>query len=76
MNKRKIDLHGIRLSDVDKILDSLIIDALANGGGQIEVITGRGILQDTIIDKCKKLYNYNARTSINNSGVIVIDLEN
>lgn len=72
---KKIDLHGVRMEMLDKVLDTLILDALTMDNKEIELITGTGILQKSIIDKCKILYGYEAHISLNNKGVVIISLE-
>lgn len=75
MTKNKIDIHGVTLDRLPKILDTIIIDALIKEAKQVKVITGTGILQKTLIDKCKILYGYTAEVSFSNPGEVVISLE-
>lgn len=71
----KIDLHGTYIYELEKKLDTIIVEALIANELQIELITGQGPLQKKVAELCRTLYNYSAVPKMGNPGILIINLE-
>ncbi len=67
--KTKIDLHGKRRDEAERIIDSL-----AYQGGSFEVVTGHGSgVMKQMIKELQKVYDYRILSIANNGASVVID---
>ena len=73
--KNRVDLHGLRLEELDKVLDTIVINALSQGITSVELITGVGPLQKEIMKMCSELYNYHVYIPMSNKGIVILDME-
>ena len=69
-----VDLHGLRLEELAKELDQHMHRAMTTGEEMIEFITGTGVLQDTLISRCREIYNCEVRIKLGNTGALIVTL--
>lgn len=75
MKTTTVDLHGIKISDLSKKLDQIVLDCIRQSINRVDLITGRGPLQEKVIELCDFLYGYTAKRYMHNEGVLYIDFE-
>jgi hypothetical protein len=66
------DLHGVRLEDLDQLIDRMIYQCLSDNKPDLILITGAARLQQRIIELCENVYNYTYHIPFFNKGMIII----
>jgi dsDNA-specific endonuclease/ATPase MutS2 len=70
--QKSLDLHGLKYEDAVRKIELYLNMDWRNVDGELEIITGRGILRDYVLKRIKEL-NLNWRYHpLNNSGCIRI----
>ena len=69
-----IDLHGIKHSDVSRVLDEFIWEGMNKKEKVIEVITGKSDQMKRIVTVLAEEYNLDCYEDFKNEGKIIIKL--
>jgi len=70
-----IDLHGVRLEELENILDNEIYNARINNISDIKFITGFGIIRKELVNLCTNIYKLDYYIPMSNPGEIIIRIE-
>ena len=71
----KIDLHGVRHSQVQRTLDVFFWEMINKNASRVEVITGLSQVMKELVYKVSKDYKFKVSENPLNSGSVFIDLE-
>jgi len=71
---KQVDFHGVTFDELPKKLDTIMHESIKSGYDEIELITGRGSLQEELMDLCIQRYECSVRVKIGNAGVLVVSL--
>jgi|LauGreDrversion4_2_1035121.scaffolds.fasta_scaffold339707_3 DNA-nicking Smr family endonuclease len=69
-----IDLHGIKHSDVSRVLDEFIWEGMKKKEKVVEVITGKSDQMKRIVTELTSEYNLDCYEDSKNEGKIIIKL--
>ena len=70
----KIDLHGVRHNEVQRILDKFLAKHLYNGSNEIYIITGNSIKMKNVVDSILYDYNLSSKYTFLNKGELIVKL--
>jgi DNA-nicking Smr family endonuclease len=70
----KLDLHGVKHSEVSSQVDSFIWDAIQRNMYEVEIITGNSIQMKNIVRECVNDYGFNCAQAYLNSGTLIVAL--
>ncbi len=71
---KQLDLHGIKHSEVQTLLDQFLWENMKNNQSEVAVITGISDQMKTIVIECVKDYMMSCEEEYNNPGKIIIKL--
>jgi hypothetical protein len=70
----KLDLHGIKHSDVKRELDIFFWRAMQRKLNQVEVVTGHSDqMKDLVFETCRE-YGFSVKEGLINRGYLIIDI--
>lgn len=69
---KSIDLHGVKHSDVQRVLDSFFWEMMTKNVGHFQVITGNSDkMKELVYEMCEE-YGFEVDEEVNNSGSLII----
>jgi len=70
----RIDLHGVRHSEVSRVLEQFIYDHMLKQSKEIEVVTGNSSRMKEIVKEIVVDYGMEATEQWGNNGTMIISL--
>ena len=70
----KLDLHGIRHSEVERKLDSFFWESMQRNLSQVEVVTGISSRMKNIVENTCKDYGFSVNERYYNPGSLIINI--
>ena len=71
---KTLDLHGIKHSEVQRVVDVFLWDNIQKKEKEVEIITGISNQIKTLVKECVKDYNMDCTDDLLNFGKITIKL--
>jgi DNA-nicking Smr family endonuclease len=71
---KTLDLHGIKHSEVQRVVDVFLWDNIQKKEKEVEIITGISNQMKTIVKECVKDYNMGCDDDLLNFGKIIVKL--
>jgi DNA-nicking Smr family endonuclease len=69
-----LDLHGIKHSEVQRVVDVFLWDNIQKKEKEVEIITGISEQMKVIVKDCMKDYNMECNDDLLNFGKIIVKL--
>jgi DNA-nicking Smr family endonuclease len=71
---KTLDLHGIKHSEVQRVVDVFLWDNIQKKEKEVEIITGISEQMKVIVKDCMKDYNMECNDDLLNFGKIIVKL--
>jgi len=72
--KRTLDLHGIKHSEVSRIIDQFLWEQIQKKSTSVEIITGNSNTMKEIVKKSLTDYDFDSYVEVYNQGKIIVRL--
>jgi DNA-nicking Smr family endonuclease len=71
---KSLDLHGVKHSDAERVVDNFIGGHIVSGTREVEIITGFSVRMKEIVNDIVTEYNCTAEEDFMNGGKLIISL--
>jgi DNA-nicking Smr family endonuclease len=71
----RLDLHGVRHSEANRMLENFLYQHIKNGSVECEVITGNSPEMKAIVEEVIKDYDMTCTEQFGNFGVLIINMK-
>jgi len=72
--KRTLDLHGIKHSEVSRMIDQFLWEQIQKKSTSVEIITGNSNTMKEIVKKSLTDYDFDSYVEVYNQGKIIVRL--
>lgn len=71
---RKIDLHGVKHAEVQRLLDVLFWDVMNTTAQSCVVVTGNSVKMKSIVSEIAKEYGFDVIQDPTNDGSVIVQM--